>query len=113
MISHVGDRAMTADDLTASLERLRLQPAGTRTPSEVTQVQLDFLLARISSLTETLRATNSEDAARLASRLLLSDVALVAAQFRGEANAMSRSLSTALEGLATSLAPLEQAPKGD
>lgn len=104
---------MTAGNLTALLERLRLQPAGARTPSEVTQVQLDFLLARIGSLTETLRATTSDDAARLASRLLLSDVALVAAQFRGDANAISQSLSKALEGLSAALALLDQGARDD
>ena len=113
MIPHVPDRTSTAEDLTALLERLRLQPAGASTPSEVTRAQLDLLLARIGSLTEALRNADRNETTRLASRLLLSDLALVAAQFRGSANAMSASLSHALEGLTRALAQLDVAAKAD
>jgi hypothetical protein len=95
----VPERPLAADDLTALLERLRIQPAGTKTPSEVTQAQLDLLLARIGSLTSALRDGASPETERLAARLLLSDLALATAQFRAGANAVSVSLSSALDGL--------------
>lgn len=104
---------MTAENLAALLERLRLQPAGARTPSDVSQVQLDFLLARIGSLTDALRGSGWDEASRVASRLLLSDLALVAAQFRGDANAISESLSKASEGLSAALGQYDAAATGD
>lgn len=83
------------------LERLSLQQAGAKSPSEVTQAQVDLLLARIASLTDVLRTAESNDTTRLASRMLLSDLALVAAQFRGRANEIAESLTRVLEDIRT------------
>ena len=104
MISHVADRASTTGELTALLERLRVQPAGANTPADVTRAQLDVLLARIGSLTDALRGAEPNETTRLASRLLINDLAAVAAQFRGDANAMRASLASALDGVANALA---------
>ena len=103
MISHVSDRMSTTEELTALLERLRLQSAGLRTTAEVAQVQQDLLLARIASLTEAIRGSEWNATTRLASRLLVDDLALVIAQFRGEANQMRASLSGALDGLTAAI----------
>jgi hypothetical protein len=104
MISHVPDRVSTPEELKALLERLRLQSAGPRTSPEVAQAQQDLLLARIAALTEAVRGSGRSDVATLASRLLLDDLALVIAQFRGEANGIHASLSGALDGLTAALA---------
>jgi hypothetical protein len=93
------DRTFTADDLTALLERFRLQQAGAKSTSEVTQAQTDLLLGRIASLTDALRTAESGDTADLASRLLINDLALVAASLRARANEISASLTLALEGV--------------
>ena len=92
-------RASPVDDLTAVLERLRLHQAGARSPSEVTQAQVELLLARIASLTDTLRGTEWNDASRAAARLLLADLAMVEAQFRGNANAIGERLTGTLENV--------------
>ena len=82
------------------LERLRLQLASAGSlPPDVAQTQVDFLLARIAALTEALRGAGGDDTTRLATRVLLSDLALVAAQFRGRANAVGASLTGALDGI--------------
>jgi hypothetical protein len=99
----VTTRSFNADDLTALLERLRLQQAGPKFTSEVTRAQVDQALTRIASLTEALRSAEDSGTARLASRLLLSDLALVAAQFRAGVNEIGEPLTRALEDLRAGL----------
>lgn len=94
---------MQIDDLTALLRRLRLHEAGTLSPSEVTQAQVELLLARIASLTETLRGAESNEASRTAAHLLLADLAMVAAQIRGNTNALGERLAHVLENVRLTL----------
>ncbi len=55
--------------------------------------------ARISALTDLLRANgSSDDATRLAARLLLADLGMVSAWFRGEANEAASALARVLDG---------------
>lgn len=99
----MAERASQIDDLTAVLRRLRLQEAWTQSPSEVTQAQIELLLARIASLTETLRGAASDGSSRTAARLLLADLAMVAAQFRGNTNALGKQLTHVLENVRLTL----------
>jgi hypothetical protein len=92
----VVNRTFTADDLTALLERFRLE-ASAKSTAEVTEAQLDIALARIAALTEALRNADDGEASRLASRLLLGDLAMVAAYFRARTNDIAVSLSRVLE----------------
>jgi phage-related baseplate assembly protein len=89
----------TADDLTALLDRLALQRARAKTPAEAAAAQVEFLIARIALFTDVLRRAEANEAARLTARMLLSDLAQVAAQFRGSATAMHASLETSLNDL--------------
>ena len=100
----VADGAFTTDALTALLGRLAIERAGSLGPTEITQAQVDLLLARIGALTEALRDAASNDSTRLAARLLIADLALVAGQFRGSTNAMRASLSVTLDELKRALA---------
>lgn len=62
------------------------------------QAEIELLLARIASLSETLgNATQSTETFRVAARLLLADVAMVTAHFRGNSNTLSERLTRALE----------------
>ncbi len=99
----VPERASSTDDLTALLQQLRLQPPGAKSPSEVHRAQTDLLLARISSLTDTLRGAEWNDSSRAAARLLLADLAMVSAQFRGQATAISEKLAATLESVRADL----------
>jgi hypothetical protein len=87
------------DDLTALVECIRLQPASAQLSADVAQAQLEVLLARIAALTEALRNAPATDSARFGARLLLADLALVTAQFRGRTNAAHETLTRAIEGL--------------
>ena len=89
----------SAADLAALLERFRLRPQDVPTVAVAGQTQLDLAFARISALTELLRSHGpSDDAARLAERLLLADLGLVSAWFRGQANETAVALARVLEG---------------
>jgi hypothetical protein len=99
----VAERASQIDGLTALLQRLRLHQAGTQSPSEVTQAQVELLLARIASLTGALSGAESNESSRIAARLLLSDVAMVAAQLRGNTNALGERLTRVLENVRLTL----------
>ena len=99
----MAERALQIDDLTAVLRRLRLHEAGTLSPSEVTQAQVELLLARIASLTETLRGAASNEASRTAAHLLLADLAMVAAQVRGNTNALGERLTHVLANVRLTL----------
>jgi hypothetical protein len=105
-MAQVSNLPMSPDDLTGLLERCRLHAAGGKSPDEVTQVELDLLLARIDLLTTALRSAGTNETARLAMRLLLADVGLVAAQLRGRTNVLRDSLAGASEGLPGALAAL-------
>ena len=91
------NRSFTADDLTTLLERFRLQEGGAKSTAEVTEAQLDVVLARIAALTEALRKAEDDEVTRLASRILLGDLAIVAAHFRARTNDITVSLSRVLE----------------
>jgi hypothetical protein len=94
----VVDRNPGAEALGAILEQLRLNDGAGSTPPAVTQAQIDLLLARITAVTGWLRRTpDSSDASRAAVRLLLADVAMVAAQFRGNTTALDDRLTRAVE----------------
>jgi hypothetical protein len=95
----VPDRAILPNDLILLLERLRLPPAGAKPTSDVTLEQVDVLIARIASLTEVLRGAAEDETAQLASRMLMSDLALVAAQFRGRANELVAALTRARDDI--------------
>jgi hypothetical protein len=95
----VPNRALTPDELTPLLERFRPERARGKTPSEISDAEVQLLLARIAALTDALHDAEPNETARLASRILLSDLAVLAAQFRGRANAMRTSLAKALEEL--------------
>ncbi len=97
------DRAISPGDLTVLLERLRLPPAGAKPTSDVTLEQVDVLLARIASLTEALRGAAENETTQLASRILIGDLALVAAQFRGRANELSSALTRARDDIRAEL----------
>jgi hypothetical protein len=88
----MSSRISSPDDLTALLEAFRPQHAGTKVASEVTQAQVDSTLARIASLTEALRGAEPNETSRLAERLLLADLAFVAAQLRGQSNTLRQLL---------------------
>ena len=103
------DPTFTADDLTTLLESVGVPRAGARIHSEVADAQTTRLLTRISVLTDASRAPSSNDTARLASRILLDDLGLVSAQFRGTANTMRASLSGALNDLRAVLADVDKA----
>ena len=99
----VPERSASIDDLTALLQELRLQRAGAQSPAEVTQAQTHLLLARITSLTDTLRGAEWNDPVRAAARLLLADLAMVAAQLRGNATATGHELTGTLERVRAAL----------
>ena len=86
------------------LERLRLPPAGAKPTSDVTLEQVDVLLARIASLTEALRGAAENETTRLASRILIGDLALVVAQFRGRANELTAALTRARDDIRAEIA---------
>ena len=91
------------DDLTDLLEQLRLQQPGAKSPAEVAAAQTDLLLARIASLTGTLRGDEWNDMSRAAARLLLADLAMVSAQLRGNAGALGEQLTGTLENVRRAL----------
>ncbi len=107
MIEDVAGRTLTSDDLALLLERFRAERAGARTAEDMIDEQVQVLLARIAALTDALGGTELNDASRIASRVLLSDLAFVAAQFRGRANTMRASLGKTLEDLHAAIAHVE------
>ena len=92
---------MSTDDLTALLQQLRLQQPGAKSPAQIAHAQTDLLLSRIASLSDTLRDTQRgaewNDTSRAAARLLLADLAMVAAEIRGNATAIHEQLTGTLE----------------
>lgn len=107
MIRDVAGRMLTSDDLTLLLERFRAERAGSRTTADMTDEEGQVLLARMAALTDALGSAEPNDVARLASRVLLSDLAFVAARFRGRTNTMRASLDETLKDLRAALARTE------
>ncbi|MGH9723005.1 MAG: hypothetical protein ACRD8O_22570 [Bryobacteraceae bacterium] len=103
---------LSVHELAGLLERFPLERAGGRTFEEIADAHVQLLLARIAALTDLLRGAEPNETTHLASRLLLSDLTIVAAHFRGRANVMRPSLAKALAQLRESLARCE-APSGD
>ena len=89
------DRAISPNDLVQLLERAHPAPAGAKRTSDVTLEQVDILLARVASLTDALRGALEGEAVHLTGRLLISDLALVTAQFRGRTNELVAALARA------------------
>lgn len=93
--------ASSVGDLAALLQQLRLQQPGAKSPAQVAHAQTDLLLSRIASLSATLRDTLGgaewNDTSRAAARLLLADLAMVAAEIRGNATAIHEQLTATLE----------------
>ena len=84
-------------DLSLVLQQLRLQQADGKSPSDVTQAQVELLLARIAALTDELRGAHPSETSGATARLLLADLAMAAAQFRGHANELGERLTRALD----------------
>ena len=101
-IFHVPGR-LTANDLTQLLERLPVERAGTQTSVQAGDAQIEMLCARVALLTEALRDAEASDAARLAARVLLADLAQVTAQFRGRANSIRATLEAAVDDMHAAL----------
>jgi hypothetical protein len=94
---------LTADDLTQLLERLTLERAGAQTSVQAGDAQIEMLCARVALLTDALRDAEANDAARLAARVLLADLAQVTAQFRGRANSIRATLEAAEDDMRAAL----------
>lgn len=94
---------ITADDLARLLERLSVERGAAQSPAQAGDAQVEALAARIQLLTEALRDAEPSDAARLAARMMLADLAQVTAQFRGRANGIRHSLETAVEEMRAAL----------
>jgi hypothetical protein len=96
----VSPREFTLKELTDLLERFRPErAAGKAAPPEITEAQVQLLLARIGAFTDALRGAESNEPARLAMRVALNDLATIAAQFRGRTNTMRAALEPALADL--------------
>jgi hypothetical protein len=94
----VAARDSGPDALGALLEELRVPAGAPGTPAAVTETQITQLLGRIAAVTAWLRrAGDAGDASRAAVRLMLADVAMVAAQFRGNTTALDARLEAAIE----------------
>lgn len=94
----MAERGSPEDDLTAILQRLRLQQADAQAPPEITRTQIELLLARVAALTDAIRrATSPNGTSRAAFRLLLADLAMVTAQLRGNTTALDERLTRALD----------------
>jgi hypothetical protein len=87
---------ITADDLARLLERLSVERGSAQSPAQAGDAQVEVLAARIQLLTDALRDADASDAARLAARMMLVDLAQVTAQFRARANGIRSSLETAV-----------------
>jgi hypothetical protein len=100
----------TTDDLTRLLEQLAVERGQAQTGAQASDVQIELLVARIKLLTEALRDAAAGDAARLAARLLVADLAQVTAQFRGRTNGIRAALESAVEEMRAALGTARAAP---
>jgi hypothetical protein len=89
----------STSDLAALLQRLRLQPPHAGSPSDAVQAQIDLLLDRVATLTGALRGADGHDVSHVAARVLLADLAMVAAHLRGHASAHGASLARVLDSV--------------
>ena len=108
MITGVPGKSLTLGELNATLERFALDRAGSRPAEEMTEAQIQHLLARVAALTDALRDAEHSTPAQLASRLLLEDLAVITAHFRGRANSMKPVLSKALADLGDARATISR-----
>jgi hypothetical protein len=92
-------RTFTAADLESLVAGLRVVQAGAQSSRVALELQMDVLLERIAALTHALRTPGENEAVRVACRLLLSDIALVAAQLRGGTSEHAALLTQAIEGI--------------
>ena len=90
---------LTAGRLAELLDRFPPERPGLRAVEEIAEAQAQLQAARIAALTDMLHGAEAGDIARLASRILLGDLAAVAARVRGRSNAMRPSLAKALADL--------------
>ena len=102
-------RNLSLDELTALLERCSSAHAGGHGGAAAGQPHVELLVARVAAVTEALRDADSNEATRLAERMLVADLALLAAQFRAGANAIGTSLAGALDTLRGTLEQLDKA----
>lgn len=98
----VAEPTPPTEGLRSVLRELRVQQPDGKTASQATRSQIELLLTRIGSLTEALRSAPAGDASDsdvsdTATRLLLADLAMVAAQFRGHTSELGERLAHALE----------------
>ena len=99
----MADPLVTAEDLTRLLERLGVERGQAQTPAQAGDAQVELLIARITVLTEALRGAEANEAARLAARMLVADLAQVTAQFRGRTNGIRASLDAAVQEMRAAL----------
>ena len=107
MIENVAGRTLTSADLALLVKRCRAERAGDAITVDTADEQTFILLARLAALTDALGGTESNDATRIASQFLLSDLAFVVAQFRGRANTIRALLGKTFEDLQAALAQVE------
>jgi hypothetical protein len=101
--SGVSARDLTTADLIALLDRLPLPLVGSA-GADVDHRRPEPGLERIAVLADALRRAVWTDTSRLAARLLLADIALLASDLRGDARKLSDGLTDAANGLAACLA---------
>jgi DNA anti-recombination protein RmuC len=106
----VADPLVTAGDLTRLLEQLAIERGQAQTPAQAGEAQVELLAARITLLTEALRGAEASDAARLAARLLVADLAQLTAQFRARTNGIRASLESAVEEMRAAIGTERAAP---
>lgn len=104
-------RTLTLEELTEILERFPVERAGARTLGDTTEAQAQALLVRIAALTDALRDAEPAGPARVAARLLVSDLSAIAAHFRGRANTMGPPLASALREIGRAREQLASDPE--
>jgi hypothetical protein len=95
----VAPSEFTLNELTDLLERFRPERAAGKVPAEITEAQIQLLLARIAALTDALRGAEANEPARLAMRVALNDLGTIADYFRARTNTMRDALAKALADL--------------
>jgi hypothetical protein len=99
----VPGRSLSLDELTSLLERCSSAHAGRQGAVAAGQPHVELLVARVAALTEALRDADSNDTTRLAERILVADLTLLATQFRTGAHAIGTSLVRAQDTLGDAL----------
>ena len=106
----MAEPASSFGDLASVLQQLRLQRPGASSPVEATQAQIELLLTRIASLTEALRGEAPNGSSPEMARLLLADLSMVAAQFRGNTTAVGDRLTRVLDDVRAALERTSESP---